>query len=116
MLSVYLLSQAGVLESFQMPCRLAGWPPERLEQGGIVAFGKSGDAFVGGPLGGGGGTEVERHAAEERLVILEVGGAQRVVALVADGGERGGVARLGIRRDVAEVDEVGGSGEDGGVA
>ena len=83
MLSVYLLSQAGLLESFQRPCRLAGCPPGRLradhqvaavleEQGDqrrIVARGEGGDALVGGQFGGGRGAEIERHAAEERLVI-----------------------------------------------
>src|SRR5947208_2083128 len=35
MLSVYLLSQAGALESFQTPCRLAGCPPGRLAPASI---------------------------------------------------------------------------------
>ena len=79
MLSVYLLSQAGLLESFQRPWRLAGWPPGRLErdhqvaaeleeqgdQRRVAAFGEGGDALVGGQLGGGRGAEVERDAAEE---------------------------------------------------
>ena len=128
MLSVYLLSQAGLLESFHRPCRLAGWPPGRLardhqvaaelkeqrDQRGIAAVGERGDALVGGQLGGRRGAEIERDAAEERLVIADVFGAERLVGLLADGGQawRHCAARGRRRRPV--VLEVGGAGEDEG--
>ena len=128
MLSVYLLSQAGLLESFQRPCRVVGWPPGRLRadhqvaaeleeqrhQRGIAAVGEGGDALVGGQFGGRSGAEIERDAAEERLVVADVFGAEGLVGLLADGGQGGGVALRGVGGDVAVVLEVGGGGEDEG--
>ncbi len=87
---------------------------EQRDQRRVVARGEGGDALVGGQFGGGRGAEVERHAAEQRLVIANVLGAQRVVTLVTERGEGGVVARLGVGRDVAVVLEVGGAGQDEG--
>ena len=128
MLSVYLLSQAGLLESFQMPLQVGGLAAraagpdhqvapvleEQGDQGGVAAFVEGRDALVGGEFGGRRGAEVEGDAAEEGLVIADVFGAEGVVGFLAQRGEGGGVALLGIGGDVAVVLEIGGAGEDQG--
>ena len=96
MLSVYLLSHGGcvgivpeALQIGRLPAGAAG-PDQQvaaeLEDAAPPATGslpvaKCGDALVGRQFGGSGVPKIERDAAEELLMIGDVLGAERVVAL-----------------------------------
>ena len=88
-------------------------------EGGISSGGVGGDAGVGGECGGGTGgggvfAEGEAHAAEEGLVIGEVGGEEGGVVLAATVGEVGVGAFLRIGGGVVPGDVAGGGDEEEG--
>ena len=79
MLMVYLLPHGGFIESFQRPCKFAGWPPGReleikqitakleIKRGQlrVVALGEMRDAFVRRQFHGIGFAQVQFHPAEQ---------------------------------------------------
>ena len=89
---MYFESHDGLSESFQMPCRLAGWVPGRedeisryrpywnssAENCGSLTLAVLGDPHVGRLVGRGRAAEVERRAPEQPLVVRDVPAAQVV--------------------------------------